>query len=77
VVNIGSNRRRAKIQMKGCGALDQQADVWTLTGELRAINGPESPERVVSKSTRFNGVAEHFSYDFPARSYTIMRLHKR
>jgi alpha-L-arabinofuranosidase len=77
VVNAGNQPHRASIAVDGVGPLDPKADVTTLSGALDARNTPESPDRIRPVSSSFDGVAARFSYEFPARSYSVLRLRRR
>jgi alpha-L-arabinofuranosidase len=76
VVNAGNAAHRAAITIDGFGPVDPRAEVATLSGDLTDRNLPESPERVRPVRSTFEGAADRFAYEFPARSYTILRLRR-
>jgi len=77
VVNAGNQAHRASIAVDGVGPLDPKAEVETLSGELDARNPLEARARVRPLASSFEGVAARFSYEFPARSYSVLRLRRR
>jgi len=77
VVNIGAQAHRASVQLAGFGPVASKAEVWTLSGKPGDINTPEEPERFRSRRSILDGAAEKFDYEFPAYSYTILRLSRR
>ena len=77
VVNVGDKPHRAAVAVEHFGPVAPRAEVWTLTGKLDDVNSPEEPERVKTERSVFDGAAEKFDYEFPAYSYTILRLTRR
>ena len=77
VVNVGEKPHRAAVRIDHFGPTASRADVWTLTGKLDDVNTPDEPERIKSVRSVFDGAAESFDYDFPAYSYTILRISRR
>jgi alpha-L-arabinofuranosidase len=76
VVNAGDSSHRAAIAIDGFGRVDPRAEAASLSGNLTDRNLPEAPDRVRPSRWTFEGAAERFSYEFPARSYTILRLRR-
>jgi alpha-L-arabinofuranosidase len=74
VVNVGDRAHPTVIAIEGLAQLASTAEVLTLTGELNDINLPNEPERIRPKKTTIDVPADRFHYEFPARSYTIIRL---
>jgi len=75
VVNAGDKPHRSEIEIKGFGGVNPRAEVVQLTGaSLTDRNLPEEPEKIRPSHSTFDQAAERFSYEFPARSYTILRL---
>jgi alpha-L-arabinofuranosidase len=74
VVNAGDAPHRAAITIDGFGPVDPRAEAASLSGNLTDRNLPEAPDRVRPSRWIFEGAAEKFFYEFPARSYTILRL---
>jgi alpha-L-arabinofuranosidase len=77
VVNVGAKPHRAAVRIDGFGPVAARADVLSLTGKLDDVNAPEAPERVRPTASVFEGAAGRFEYEFPAYSYTILRLKRR
>ncbi len=78
VVNAGNAPHRSEINIEGFGPVETRADVLQLTGAaLNDRNSPEEPEKIRSTRSSFDQAAERFYYEFPARSYTILRLRHR
>jgi len=73
-VNIGRVPIRAAVSIVGLKGIDRNAQIWTLTGDLKAINSAEHPEAVRWKLTHFDGASERFEYTFPAYSYSVVRM---
>lgn len=76
VVNTGPMDRQVKFEIAGFPNPRANVDVWTLAGDLTAVNTPEDPDRIRSVKTGFTGVGERFGYTFAPQSYTILRLRR-
>jgi alpha-L-arabinofuranosidase len=74
VINVGNKAHRASVQVDQFGPVASVAEVWSLGGKLDDVNSPEAPERVKTVRSMFEGAAEKFEYEFPAYSYTILKL---
>jgi alpha-L-arabinofuranosidase len=74
VVNAGSQPHRAAISIDGFGPIDPKAEVRCLSGALDDRNSPDLPDRLRPDHLEFDRAGEHFSVEFPARSYIILRL---
>jgi alpha-L-arabinofuranosidase len=74
VVNSGAVSHNASVQLIGFVPADTPADTWTLSGDLTAVNTPDSPEHVRSVHSRRNITGSSFSHVFEPYSYTILRL---
>ena len=77
VVNVGDKPHRTAVQIEHFGPVASSAEVWSLGGKLDDVNSPEAPERVKTVRSTFEGTAEKFEYEFPAYSYTILKLTRR
>jgi alpha-L-arabinofuranosidase len=77
VVNAGDRPHRAAISIRGMKSLSPRAGASTLSGNLDAVNPPDDPERIAPREVVIEGVSDQFSHEFPARSYTILRLEAR
>lgn len=74
VVNLSAETRHARIDLHGFHRPYRHGEVWTLSGELQAVNSPEAPKRVHTVKSKLKNAADRFSYDFAPHSYTILRL---
>ncbi len=77
VVSIGAKPHRAAIDIAGLGAVAAQADVITLAGNLTDFNPPDAADRVHSIKSKLDNAGERFEYDFPAHSYTVIKLSQK
>lgn len=78
VVNGAETPVTAAIDLPGAGALRSTGQAITLTSaSLDDENALDRPERVSPVSARITGIASQFTYTFPARSLTILRLRRR
>jgi len=77
VVNAWDKARHAEITVDGTCGIDRRIDAWTLAGFPPAVNAPDAPNQVRWKKSTFSVASGRFSYDFPAWSYVILRLHSR
>jgi alpha-L-arabinofuranosidase len=77
VVNVGDRPHRAAVRIDHFGPVATRAEVSTLTGKLAEVNSPEEPERVKTVHSTFDGAAEKFEYEFPAYSFTVLKLTTR
>ncbi|MGW0845120.1 alpha-L-arabinofuranosidase C-terminal domain-containing protein [Streptomyces sp. NPDC002787] len=75
VVNAQSSAARAAIDLGGA-KVRSKARVTTLTAAPDAVNTQTATPVAPVRST-FTGVAEEFSYTFPANSVTFLRIKKR
>ncbi len=74
VVNVGDRPHRAAVTVEHFGPVASRTEVWTLTGKPDDVNSPEEPERIKPARSVFEAAAGNFDYEFPANSYTILRL---
>jgi alpha-L-arabinofuranosidase len=74
VVNTKATANNASIELGGFSGRKSEAKISTLAGDLKAVNTPEQPTLVSTKETVAQLVGDTVSYDFPANSYTIIRL---
>lgn len=78
VVNAGEKSHRSEITVERFGSVDPRAEVVQLTGDsLTDRNLPDDPEKIHPARTTFDQAAERFTFEFPARSYTILKLRRR
>lgn len=76
VVNIGGASHRAAIVLEKFIPADS-AETWTMTGALTDRNTPEAPEQVRWRQSSVQGIGDRFEYEFPAHSYTILRMKRK
>jgi len=76
VVNSGSQPHYADIRLEEFMPASH-AEIWTLSGDLNAVNSPDAPERVRPAHTVLNVPGSKFATTFPPYSYTVLRLHAR
>jgi alpha-L-arabinofuranosidase len=78
VVNGSDEERTATLNLEDAGRLQPNGTAITLTSaSLEDENSLEQPKKVAPTSKRISGVGPKFSYTFPARSLTILRLRTR
>ncbi|KKD04733.1 alpha-L-arabinofuranosidase C-terminal domain-containing protein [Streptomyces sp. WM6386] len=75
VVNAQSTAARTAIDLGGA-KVASKARVTTLTADPNAVNSETGTPVVPVKST-FDGVADRFTYTFPANSVTFLRIKQR
>lgn len=80
VVNATESVNRVQILLENAGDafLNPSADAWVLTGERRnAANSARNPEKVAPVKTVLTGVGADFTYEAPANSVSVIRVHTR
>ena len=77
IVNSGASAHVAALDLGSFVPARAPAEVWTLSGDLDAVNTPDAPDRVRSVRTELAVAGSAFTYAFPAHSYTILRLTRR
>ena len=77
VVNAGDQPHTATITLTGFGPVAARGEATTLAGALGDRNTPEAPDRIKPVTTVIDVTTTPFSREFPARSYTILTLHRR
>jgi alpha-L-arabinofuranosidase len=75
VVNAQPSAARTSIDL-GTARVRSTAHMTTLTAAPEAVN-TETATPVAPVRSTFGGVAEKFSYTFPANSVTFLRIKKR
>ncbi len=74
VVNLSDKPHRAKIDIAGTAGTATDAEATTLTGTLAELNPPENPGKIRPTHSHFNHTDPHADLEFPAYSYTILKL---
>lgn len=78
VVNGTDAELPATLNLEGAGRLRKDGKALVLTSGSRGDeNSFEQPRKVAPVTRPLEGVSERFSYSFPARSLTILRLRER
>ena len=77
VVNSSANSHRAGLQLGDFTPVATPADIWTLSGDLHAVNSVDAPEHIRAIHSQLAIPGAQFAYTFPPYSYTILRLQKR
>ena len=77
VVNSSVNPHKADLNVGDFMPASAPAHVWTLNGDLHAVNTMDAPERVSAVHSQLAIPGAQFAYTFPPYSYTILRLQKR
>ena len=74
IVNIAATPVTATVTTAGFNRPNAPAQVWTLTGNLDAVNPPDGPETVRSRQRTLALTGAPFDYTFQPYSYTVLRL---
>ncbi|HEV2973208.1 MAG TPA: alpha-L-arabinofuranosidase C-terminal domain-containing protein [Pirellulales bacterium] len=77
IVNIGDHPHRASIEIAGLGPVDPHGEMTSLSGKLKDVNLPDSPDRIRSIRSSFEHAGERFDYEFPEYSYTVLKLKRK
>jgi alpha-N-arabinofuranosidase len=74
-VNPGAEAEAVSIRLDGLSHVASDDDVVTLSGDaLGAVNSMADLKRIVPVESKFENAAANFSYTFPARSMTVLRI---
>jgi hypothetical protein len=76
VVNTGVETINTSLALNGFDGRNPEAEVFTLAGQLTDSNLPASPERVRTVRSKVVLSQNAPVYQFPARSYTILRFNR-
>ncbi|MEO7717366.1 MAG: family 16 glycoside hydrolase [Capsulimonas sp.] len=74
VVNVGAAPKPASISLSGFDGVKTPSEVWTLAGDLNAVNPPDGPEVVRTQQNKLDAAGAAFDYTFPAHSFVVVRL---
>ena len=75
VVNSGATATEAKINLAGIASVDASAKAVVLTGENQTdVNSMLTPEKIAPVASTVTNAAKEFTYNFAARSVTVLRL---
>ena len=77
VVNTGAVAHRVAVFLSNVPPALSSAQVWTLAGDLNAVNPPDGPETVHPQQSVMSNAGATFAHIFPAHSYTILRFQQK
>ncbi|MFN3648209.1 MAG: alpha-L-arabinofuranosidase C-terminal domain-containing protein [Armatimonadota bacterium] len=78
VANGAETARPMTLRLNGAGLLRGTGTATVLTsGSMADENSLDQPERVAPRTVPVEGVSSRFTYTFPPRSVTVLRLKKR
>ncbi|MBN2183328.1 MAG: DUF1080 domain-containing protein [Sedimentisphaerales bacterium] len=74
-INTGQESLTATVKLLGVGQIKPDATVTILTSDdLSDNNSLDEPELVVPKEIRLTNAAKEFTHEFPANSFSLLRL---
>ena len=74
-VNPGAIASTVNIQLVGLSRIEPEGKATVLTGDnLAEVNSMEAPGKISPVESKFNNAATNFTYAFPARSLTVLRI---
>jgi alpha-L-arabinofuranosidase len=74
-VNPEANVSAVEIKLEGLSQVDPLGKACTLSGEnLNAVNSMDEPAAISPVDSTFANAAPDFTYSFPARSLTVLRI---
>ncbi|MES2425580.1 MAG: alpha-L-arabinofuranosidase C-terminal domain-containing protein [Bacteroidota bacterium] len=76
VVNTKATATKTSIALTGFTTGRSPIKVYTLSGDPKAENTPQKPEQVITKEATLQLTGSTMEYNFPANSYTILRITK-
>ncbi len=75
VVNPGAEPVTAQINLTGVTEVAASAKLTVLAGAKAGdVNSMTQPKKVHPATTQIDGIAPHFSHEFPARSVSVLRI---
>jgi alpha-N-arabinofuranosidase len=78
VVNPKADAGIADIKLAGVSQIESEGKSVTLTGDdFNEVNSMEAPEKISPVESKFETGATNFSYTFPPRSLTVLRITPR
>lgn len=78
VVNGAETDLTADIRLDGAAKLESRGKAYVLSGDsMQAENSLEQPEKIAIQQRPVTGVGPQFTYTFPARSVTVLRLKQK
>jgi len=76
IVNTSTNATKTSVVLTGFSDLKHIINIYTLSGDPKAVNTPEEPEKIITKETSMQITGNTLDCAFPANSYTILRFEK-
>jgi len=73
-VNPGADAEAVEIKLDGLSQVESEGEAITLTGGLAGVNSMGGPENISPVGSKFENAAANFTYTFPARSMTVLRI---
>jgi alpha-L-arabinofuranosidase len=74
-VNPGGDAEAVQIKLDGLSRVEAEDDVVTLAGDaLGAVNSMADAQKIAPVESKFDNAAANFTYTFPARSMTVLRI---
>jgi alpha-L-arabinofuranosidase len=78
VVNPGANAESVEIKLDGSSPVESGAKTITLAGDrLDEANSMDQPKQVSPVESNIENAAADFTYNFPARSMTVLRIKRK
>jgi alpha-L-arabinofuranosidase len=78
VVNPGAKGNPVEVKISGLSHVESADEAVTLAGDdPDAVNTMDAPKKIVPVVSKFDSAAPDFTYTFPARSMTVLRIKGR
>ncbi len=74
VINTEGSVHPLAIKLQGVNNVAKQATVEVLTGEPTEMNSIDDPLKISPKKSTIDNAAESFTHEFPANSFSVVRL---
>ena len=77
VINTEAAPHTVIVDLQGVKDVAKQANVEVLSGEPMAVNSVENPKNIFPERTTIENAAATFTHEFPAHSFSVVRLKAR
>src|ERR1017187_6594138 len=77
IVNPEADASTVEIKLAGLAQVGAEGKAITLAGDLDAVNSMDEPGKILPVESKFATAAANFTYAFPARSMTVLRIKTR
>jgi alpha-L-arabinofuranosidase len=77
IVNPEADASTVEIKLAGLAQIGAEGKAITLAGDLDAVNSMDEPGKILPVESKFATAAANFTYAFPARSMTVLRIKTR